>query len=126
MKQILNRLKLNCYNNDKEEAFEKQVIDFFYTAVEYIQKWSQPFQNFNAFDWMSLNSVPQWEEIERTVTYLQTKQIDVGNADTIFNQIAYLKDYLNKNITAIKTLSMEEKWINLLRDTQILNRSHAY
>lgn len=117
-KQILNRLKLNSENNDKVEAFEKQAIDFF-TAVEYIKKWSQPLQNFNAFDWMSLNSIPEWEEIERTVTYLQTKQINIEHTETLFNQFVYLKDYLNKNNDTIKTLSMEQKWLKFFGDISI-------
>lgn len=68
-KQILNHLRLDSRSSTKVETFEK-LIDFFSVAAEYIEKWSQSFQTFNAFDWMTLKHVPEMEEIKCAIAYL--------------------------------------------------------
>lgn len=118
-RQILNRLKKDPENNAKVEYFENEVKEFFATAVEYIEKWSQSFQKYDVFNWMYLNHVPEWEEIEKSLFYLQEKKVSMGNADMYFDQFVYLKDYMEKNNVESDTdTSMQDKWLQFFAKTK--------
>ena len=76
---------------------------------------------------MTLKQVPEWEEMERTIAYLQERNLDIGNTETLFNQFVYLKDYLEKNNTnqnceTTMKLSMEEKWLKFFADTKYIHQ----
>ncbi|GBM28729.1 hypothetical protein AVEN_54509-1 [Araneus ventricosus] len=71
---------------------------------------------------MTLNQVPESEETERTIAYLQVRNIDIGNTEILFKQFVHLKDYLeknnaNQNSEATMKLSMEEKWLEFFAYT---------
>ncbi|GBM77521.1 hypothetical protein AVEN_55647-1 [Araneus ventricosus] len=61
-----------------------------------------------------------------TNAYLQVRNIDIDNTETLFNQFLYLKEYLEKNDThqncgATMNLSMEDKWLKPFADRKYID-----
>lgn len=76
--------------------FEEEVIDFYATAIEYLQRWSASFKKFEVFDWMMLSKIPEWKELEETILYLSENGVEILG-DNCFQQYIYLKSLEKKH-----------------------------
>ena len=63
-----------------EEKFCKVVEYFYYTCLQYGEKWKSSWGNTEKFKWILLKKTPGWKEIhdsinEKTLTYTQRKKL---------------------------------------------------
>lgn len=63
----INKFNLNCMNCYKK-------------SLEYLQLWTNQLSNLNNFVWMKLDRLPTWDEVEKSIIFLATKNIIVDDA----------------------------------------------
>ena len=51
--------------------------------------WMKPTEEFACFDWMTMNDIPSWNDVEPCLKYLIGKGVDVDDAKC-FDQICNL------------------------------------
>ena len=56
-------------------------------------KWMKPMEEFACFNWMTLNEIPSWKEVEPCLEYLVGRGVDVDDAKC-FDQICNLKQFV--------------------------------
>lgn len=96
----LNEQLLNC------------VIDFYQNCVLYLKKWICPFETFNIFSWMSLKTVPDWEDISKSLFKVQNVPNLAIDETQLYDEFLSLKLYLQKVINEWneQKLNCEERW----------------
>lgn len=102
-----------------EHNFKEDVSKFYGTCVEYLSKWSSSFSPFFVFDWMLLKRIPKWEDIEKTVVYLNEKQIEIDDS-ILFDQFGILKNFIAENLKKWNDeneapLQCHEKWVSFFK-----------
>lgn len=85
-KQIIAKEK----ESDKER-FMAECTEFFQTAFAYLEKWSESLQHLSSFDWMMLKTIPEWSEVEETLSYFSTKNILFPESE-VFDQFVCIKN----------------------------------
>lgn len=71
---------------------------------------------------MDLTSSLQWQEVEKTITYLKEKGIDI--TDSCFEEILYLKNFIDKQKfdEDWNKKNMHDKWLHFFQKTDVLER----
>lgn len=71
---------------------------FYKTFVEYLELWSNAMDGTINFSWLSLCNIPNWDEVEKSLTYAAAK---IGenfekkiNSDSICDELAILQEFL--------------------------------
>lgn len=84
LEQESNVFKLNCINCYKK-------------SLNYLELWTDQFLEFKCFAWMKLDNIPKWDDIEKTIMYLNSKDVAINDVKC-FDQFGNLKVFLAKNI----------------------------
>lgn len=71
--------------SDLIKLFDEEIDLYYKTSLEYLKQWSSPLTKFEIFSWMNLADPPQWQDVEKTVNYLQEKGIVIS--DGVFEEI---------------------------------------
>lgn len=99
------------------EAFDKEIRDFFTTAIDYLEQWTEPMGNYNNFAWMILNEVPQWNQVQETISYLNEKGIVLN--DSIYEEVMYLISFIESEMSdEWKDKNMQDKWLYFFKKTE--------
>lgn len=93
-KHEYNKLKSNAQHAYWIKSFDEEIANYYKTAIEYLKQWSQPLSKFNVFSWMTLNEVHEWQNVKKTILYLQEEDITI--TDNCFQEIIYLKHFIEK------------------------------
>jgi len=121
-KRQYNLLKKNDYNLEKLKVFDGEIKEYYKTAIDYLKQWSEPLSKYDVFSWMLLHDIPQWEMVEKSISYLQDKGINIE--DNIFDEILYLQNYVKEhaNNDTWKEKNMNDKWLCFFKETDITER----
>jgi len=124
---IKTKIEYNKIKDDVQlfvsiKLFDEEVDNYYKTAREYLQQWSNPLIKFEVFSWMDLTSSLQWQEVEKTITYLKEKGIDI--TDSCFEEILYLKNFIDKQKfdEDWNKKNMHDKWLHFFQKTDVLER----
>lgn len=121
-KQIIAKEK----DVDKEK-FTAECKEFFQTAHDYLVNWSASLQHLSTFEWMILKTVPDWEKVENTVAYFQSKKCLLPESE-LFDQYVCVKNtvtvLMGEEEDKWKTLSASEKWIKCFSKLDKCQYSH--
>lgn len=98
-------------NDDIQKLFNDECKEFFSNAYRYLEKWSRSLQHLEAFDWMMLKSVPDWNKVEDTLKHFNDKSIYFPESD-VFDQFVCLKNIL-PGLMEVKDENEAKKWDNL-------------
>lgn len=120
---------------DKEDKtvrdkFVEECKDFFQTAHGYLRKWSESLQHLATFEWTTLDTVPEWKQIENTLAYFTGKKISFPESEVfdqfscLKNNITLLKDKQDKEESKWKDLSSSEKWVKYFNTMDKSQYSH--
>ena len=52
------------------DSFIRDVSVLYESCVEYLNKWTSLFHEFECFDWMLLSQITKWENVEPCLEYL--------------------------------------------------------
>lgn len=94
------------------EHLKSQLLQLYHNALEYLNTWTEQFDEFKIFTWMNLSKVPAFEDIQTCINYLHGKNIIV-NEDVCFNQFCALKEFVtihHVNDDFKKKLA-DQKWL---------------
>lgn len=117
-KHQFNKLKKEgTLNTTQIEMFDKETGEYFKTAIKYLEQWSQPMKKFDVFNWMMLNEIPQWEQVEELTGYLNEKSVIID--DTMYEEFMYLKSFLESEMSQEwKSKNLQDKWIDFFQKTE--------
>lgn len=85
IKRILEEKKIQEFHPLKvKEIFRKndehynEIIamknNFFNSrCIDFLSKWSEQLQEFKCFEWISLQSIPNWDDIEQSLIFYQRR-----------------------------------------------------
>lgn len=117
-----DKMKNDAQYSNSIKLFDEEIDNYYRTALEYLEQWSRPLIKFEIFSWMNLTAPPQWQDVEKTIIYLQEKGLVI--TDSCFEEILYLQNFMEKrkdNEVWTKK-DMHDKWLNLFHDTEELER----
>ncbi len=113
--QALIRLKNDGYERECDQ-FKVAVLDIYERAIEYIEQWLGPFEEFQVFTWLNLKKLHEedvkYDTILISITYLQSKNVEI-NDSKLFDQFCALKNFLKTDPRAKKLFELEcidEQW----------------
>ena len=80
--------------------------------TSYLKMWTTPLEKYSVFSWMTLEKNPEWQDVQKTVEYLKTKNVDI-NDTFLFNQITTMKTILTSELQSsdFKHKIASEKWV---------------
>lgn len=64
-------------------------------ALQYLNTWTKQYDEFKIFKWMDLQEVPDFEDIQICVNYLQGKNVIISE-DKCFDQFCNLKQFVTE------------------------------
>ena len=113
--QVKSKLgKLREEGQDHEcDLFISDVAVLYQSCVEYLDKWTTLFEEFQCFDWMLLLQTVTWEKIEPCVEYLLYKNVDINEAklfDQYQNLCKLMKNQLETNSEMYLKMMALERW----------------
>lgn len=75
--------------------FRKLCSTFYTDAVDYIEKWAAPYNEFSDISWVLLKKIPAWEDVVLSLNYVK-KIMKVTNIDEnqLFDEYGYVKQYV--------------------------------
>ena len=94
----------NNVSNETRKKIETEFINVYQDALDYLEKWTDQFSGFRNFEWMSLDKIPTWQAIEKTILYLRERNITIDDNRCI-DQYRNLKRYI-ENYPEIKEKSV--------------------
>ncbi len=108
----------------EEAGFEKECVEFtqnvqkcYNQAIDYIKKWTAPYNQFKEFSWIMLEEIPQWKDVDKTIEYLRKKNISIDESSA-FDQFHILKEFVEKHSKQLLEKSSAEKWVMFFEDKQ--------
>ena len=95
------------------DLFESDVSVLYKSCVEYLEKWTALFTEFECFDWMLLLQIAKWEHLEPCIEYLHQKNVVVDEAklfDQYQNLCKFVEKRLETNALLYRKMMAHEKW----------------
>ena len=94
------------------DLFESDVSVLYKSCVEYLEKWTALFTEFECFDWMLLLQT-KWEHLEPCIEYLYQKNVGVDKAklfDQYQNLCKFVEKQLETNALLYRKMMARERW----------------
>ena len=91
----------------------RDVSVLYESCVEYLDKWTSLFQEFECFDWMLLLPTTKWENVEPCLEYLQQKNLSIDEAklfDQYHNLCKFIENQLGTNALPYRKIMAHERW----------------
>ena len=101
------------------DTFCAEVDDLYSTAIDYLQKWIRPLDEFSCFTWMALGKTPEWKEVESCVKFLLDKGVQIDDVKC-FDQFSNLKKFtesLNGD-QEFHSLLAHQKWTKYISQSK--------
>jgi hypothetical protein len=101
---------------DEVRAMETKLLASYDNILEYLHLWTSQLNDFKVFSWMSLKNEPVWDDIEKTIIFLQTKGVIIDD-NVAINQLVTLKNFVavNHEDKEYQELLAHEKWKRFLK-----------
>lgn len=65
--------------------------------MDYLDRWIKHTEKLACFNWILLENVPKWDEIDKSCRILIEKKIfESSKHQKLFHAFGYLKDYMNE------------------------------
>ena len=113
--QIKSKLnKLREEGQDQAcDSFIRDVPVLYKSCVEYLDKWTSLFYEFECFDWMLLSQTTKWENVEPCLEYLQQKNVSIDEAklfDQYHRLCKFIETQLGTNALPYRKMMAHERW----------------
>lgn len=69
------------------------VLTFYKNWVDYLKKWISPFQTFELFAWIALQTVSQWKDVRHNVSSI----VDIPQlivVETLYDELLWAKSFI--------------------------------
>lgn len=78
---------------------------------EYLNEWTETLKEFECFEWMSMKKIPNWKDLEASLSYLINKDV-VLDESKLFDQFCNLKKFINDHLLdeEFKLKLLNEEW----------------
>lgn len=103
-----------------EEEINALFEQFYDNAYDYLDKWTEGFEIFQQFSWISLVTFPEWKQVRPSFDFLAEKttfDMDSQSAD-VFKQFGFIKKYCSeqkiKDWNENKVLA-EDRWVEIFK-----------
>lgn len=109
--KVKDIFKKNDTEHNQITAMKKKLLNVYTRCIEYLNKWTRQFGEFDSFQWMSLGLVPTWDDFEKVLIYLKIKKISIDE-NKMFDQYCNFKDFVKSKIedNNFKSMMSHEKW----------------
>lgn len=100
-------------------AFEEQVRQFYDKCLAYLKKWINPQNKFDYIDWILLQKVPEWSQIQNSLEKIMENQLpNLQINDTeLFDEFTNIKAYVSAEKLSIwntEKVSSDNRWVEII------------
>lgn len=108
---VRNVFAQNHHIETECEDLKPQLLQMYSNALNYLNTWTEQYDEFKVFTWMNLQEVPDFEDIQICINYLYEKHVIVSD-DKCFDQFCNLKQFVTeqKDNEDFKKKLANEKW----------------
>lgn len=114
--KVKNLLNAEEVSDTSKHNFEKEVITFYCVGRQYLEKWSKPMEHLKIFNWMLLDSMPDYTDLQDCFSYLETKNVHFDE-NVLFSEYSLLKNILSENKLLLDTNFKQKrccmKWVQI-------------
>lgn len=122
VRAILHKCIENGECNEVQVA-KKSLLNIYTRCLSYLDEWTQSLQEFQCFDWMSMNNAPTWEDIQPSLTYLTEKCVLLDESK-LFDQFCCVKTFISSNTTDdFNTLLLHQKWSQFFQEFKLIEQN---
>lgn len=102
----------------KKHDIEKQIFEFYLTAVDYLKQWENPeSEKLKNFDWVLLNKVPVFDQIQSCLPILdRSNNEEKINENDLFDKITILNSFITQEKVSCwssNNISVSDRWIEI-------------
>lgn len=102
------------------KKLQSQMIEFYETSANYLDRWSIQFEEINIFDWVLLRSQTSWEDVQKCVAFVNGIFPDKINDNELFDEISYIQRYvtaekINEWSTPSAQVPVEKRWMEIFQ-----------
>ena len=107
--------KLNQLREGQDHACDSFLWDVFVpykSCLEYLDKWTSLFYEFECFDWMLLSLTTKWENVKPCLEYLHQKNVSIDEAkllDQYHSQCKFIEIQLGTNALPYHKMMVHER-----------------
>lgn len=106
VKATLRKLDLSP---QEEASFTDTCVEMYEIAKDYLSAWTEQYNEFKVFTWMTLKEKPEWKDVEETITFLIANgiEIDDGLCNSQFGNFIKFYEQTGQHMEC----SVSEKWV---------------
>ena len=123
VKSKLNKLREEGQDH-ASDSFIGDVSVLYKSFVEYLDKWTSLFYEFECFDWMLLLQTTKWENVEPSLEYLQPKNVCIDETklfDQYHSLCKFIETQFETNALLYRKMMAHERWAAILTHAVLLN-----
>lgn len=91
--------------------FEKHAIQLYHNCLKYLTKWTSALKEFHIFNWMGLNKISDWTEVQTTVEFVLKRKVVIDDIK-LCDQYLNLKTFIQKvQNDEFKNNISSKKWV---------------
>ena len=95
VKSSLQALVLQGYESEVA-TFKSHCFLCYQKSYDYIKLWTEQLTEFSCFEWMNLNKPIDWQDVECSIKYINSKNIEIDDTKC-FDQLHNLQKYVIAN-----------------------------
>ena len=122
VKILLNKITVEEGISTKysEESFPK----FYLKAVQYIDKWIKTFEDFKDLQWLSLKSMPSWDQVQCSLALIarligNNFNIIENNLFDEFNSLSKLISVERLNVWQNSEVTSDLRWVEIFNNFKL-------
>lgn len=114
----------NKSDDDAGVLIFKKNFSVYERSLIYLNKWTQSLEEFTIFNWMNLQEMPSWNDVQDTIRYMKEKNIDIVE-EKCFQEYGLLKKYLETCITdpTFTNMLCHQKWAAFFKAKELNSKN---
>lgn len=90
-------------------------------GFEYLREWTQPYEKFDVFQWLSFDSVPQWSSVSKCLSFFLENNLLEIDEGTLFDQFQNVVHFFEKQREnpEFKSKLLCDKWVDYFSSVDV-------
>lgn len=107
----VKKILRDSLNTNLADKMTKSFLQVYKNCMDYLDKWTNHFNELKVFRWMVLDKLPQWDDVVGSLEFLDEKGVKV-NESLLFDQLSNLSAFLKSKSDdeAFQKLHSAHKW----------------
>lgn len=81
-----------------KDYFISKAKKFYTHIIEYLEKYSEQYKNFESFSWVTLKQPISWQMIEKSIIYYLNNVDNKLDDNNLFTEVINVESFINSNV----------------------------